>query len=668
RTLQTQRGQTFCKRLLQSCPKQKGELIEQQFKLPGLQIEHSSTSSRKRIMGYTEESDPLVLSSRSSFRDKRCGRGVLTALVISFGLLSIIFLACFLYFAALYSEATKGTPPWLQDPASDQVLETYLYNGVTSDATVCSLIGGHVINVLNGSAMDAAVATVLCVGVANFHSAGIGGGSFLMHFDSKTKQVATFDYRETAPANASRDMFNGLPSNASTAGGLAIAVPGEVAGLHLAHSRFGRLPWRQVVAPVSQLLRNGQRVTKPLADAMASNFDELPSDGPYAELKRWMVNPATGRIYASGEVLRDEKLAATMDRIAEDPASFYNGSLADDIVQEMSDVGAILGAKDLRSYRPSEPAPISATLPCSRLRLHSMPPPCSGAVLGFILGILDGYDTRPEVKQQLDSYATFLHRVIEAFKFGYAKRSALGDADFVNVTALVTNLTSESYAAEARARITDDATHDVNYYGPSFEWPSDHGTTHVSLVDSEGNSVVVTSTINEYFGSKVKGPKTGILYNNEMDDFSVPNRTNSYDLPPSESNFIQPGKRPMSSMSPVFVTDVDSGELRYIGGGAGGSLITTAVAYVLARQIYLNETVKEATDAFRLHHQLVPNYIMYFNYTSKAQEEMLSALGRKGHQWKLEDSHSVVEMMHRLADGSWQASGDFRKPSKPAGY
>uniref|UniRef100_A0A1I8GKS6 Gamma-glutamyltranspeptidase 1 n=1 Tax=Macrostomum lignano TaxID=282301 RepID=A0A1I8GKS6_9PLAT len=555
--------------------------------------------------------------------------------------------------------------PWLKDTVSDQELVTYRRYGVTSDATHCSRLGAQVISEHNGNAMDAAVTTVLCVGVTNFHSNGIGGGSFLMHYNSTTKAVTAYNYREVAPRQATPNMFDNLPN--SQIRKIAIAVPGEVAGLHRAHSRHGRLRWSDLVKRVADLLRSGVEVTKPLVQAIPS-VNSVKESALYKAVR----NPATGAFYAAGETFTDEKLARTFDTIANDPMSFYNGQLADDIVKEISEAGGKVTKEDLRQYNVAEPDPISVELDESGLRLYSMPPPSGGAVLGFILNVLDGYRMGPTVKDKLDSYATFHHRMIEAIKFGYAKKSYLGDDGTENMAVLVANLTSKLLAAETRSKIFDNATQDVEYYGPSYKQFTDSGTTHVSLVDSEGNAVVVTSSINNYFGSLNKGSKTGILrvYNNQMEDFSWRNKRdkNNNPIPTSAANYIKPGKRPMSSAAPVFITEQSSDQLRYIGGAAGGSLITSALTSVLARLIYLKQNVKEATDAFRLHHELSPNDIQYWNKSnSEAEKTVLEELKKRGHSVTSTTSKSVVEIMQRLPDGSWQTSGDYRKAAETAG-
>ncbi|PAA85372.1 hypothetical protein BOX15_Mlig010592g1 [Macrostomum lignano] len=600
---------------------------------------------------------------QQSRKRSRIQLGILAAVIATLIVLVIVFAALSAQCRSSYGE----TPEWQKNCVSASGTDIYQYNAVTSDCNACSTIGDYVLNVLGGNAMDAGVATVLCIGVSNIHNAGIGGGSFLVYYNRSTRAARAFDYRESAPAAAHRDMYSGLPSNASLYGGLAIGVPGEVAGLAAAHAAHGRLPWRSVVEPVSRVLREGQRVSRPLAKAFASKYPQVPDVAPFKELKDWMVNPATGKPYKEGDVLVDTKLADTMDKIANNPQSFYNGSLADDIVQEVLSAGGNITKNDLLNYRPRRLTPLTATLSSKGLTLYSLPPPSSGAVLSLILGIMDGYaGDAAQARSTKDGYVNFLHRLVESFKFAYAKRSGLGDAAFVNVTELVANMTSSSYASELRSRITDDATHDVNYYGPMFEWKEDSGTTHVSLVDSDGNAISITSTINTYFGSLIRGVRTGIFFNNEMDDFSQPNKTNYFGLPASPTNFIAANKRPMSSMAPVIVVNAD-GDVQFVSGAAGGSRITSAVAYTLARQLYLNETVKAAVDSYRLHHQLVPNVLNYNPDACDPPEIIKEELRRKGHKLKPFRRISAVQAIERLSNGQLQANADYHKPSRTGG-
>uniref|UniRef100_A0A1I8G961 Gamma-glutamyltranspeptidase 1 n=1 Tax=Macrostomum lignano TaxID=282301 RepID=A0A1I8G961_9PLAT len=280
---------------------------------------------------------------QQSRKRSRIQLGILAAVIATLIVLVIVFAALSAQCRSSYGE----TPEWQKNCVSASGTDIYQYNAVTSDCNACSTIGDYVLNVLGGNAMDAGVATVLCIGVSNIHNAGIGGGSFLVYYNRSTRAARAFDFRESAPAAAHRDMYSGLPSNASLYGGLAIGVPGEVAGLAAAHAAHGRLPWRSVVEPVSRVLREGQRVSRPLAKAFASKYPQVPDVAPFKELKDWMVNPATGKPYKEGDVLVDTKLADTMDKIANDPQVFYNGSLADDIVQEVLAAGGNITKNDL---------------------------------------------------------------------------------------------------------------------------------------------------------------------------------------------------------------------------------------------------------------------------------------------------------------------------------
>lgn len=292
------------------------------------------------------------------------------------------------------------------------------------------------------------------------------------------------------------------------------------------------------------------------------------------------------------------------------------------------------------------------------------PPPSGAAVAQAILNILDGYSF--ENLNTIDDFTTFFHRSIEASKFAYGARSELGDMDFVkNASEIVRNITSSRWAEKIRKLITNEA-HPDSYYGGHFEVPADHGTTSISVIDKKGNAVAVTSTINLIMGALVTSESTGILWNDEMDDFSLPGHPNYFNLPPSPSNFIKPGKRPMSSMSPIVIFNENNKELLAVGG-AGGSTIISGVANVALQNLWLGKDIKASIDFPRFHNQLQPNTT---TYESRMPQKFVDNLKLKGHTFQKADNFTVVTGVHRAVDGAIYANSDFRKgsESEPAGY
>ncbi|PAV81846.1 hypothetical protein WR25_03152 [Diploscapter pachys] len=291
------------------------------------------------------------------------------------------------------------------------------------------------------------------------------------------------------------------------------------------------------------------------------------------------------------------------------------------------------------------------------------PPPSSAAIAMAIISIVDGYDFD---KTKDDDLELFFHRYIEASKFAYASRSWLGDPAFVaNSTQIAMNITSKQWADWIRTRITD-VTHDTDYYGGSFGPSDTHGTTNIAIIDADGNAVSVTSTINLFFGAKVASPSTGVVWNDEMDDFSLPGRSNYFDFPPSPANYIEPGKRMMSSMSPIIIRNTKDERL-YAIGGAGGSEISTTVALVASQCLRLDRTIKEALDSPRLHNQLLPNCT---HYEGEFPSQFLDRLRNRGHTFCREDYEAVDTGVFRGESGYVYANSDWRKgaESSPAGY
>uniref|UniRef100_A0A8C5CJ65 Gamma-glutamyltransferase 1b n=1 Tax=Gadus morhua TaxID=8049 RepID=A0A8C5CJ65_GADMO len=459
---------------------------------------------------------------------------------------------------------------------------------VAADAGLCSEIGRDMLQ-KGGSAVDAMISSLLCVGIVNPHSAGIGGGLFITIYNGTTGTVETIDGREVAPGNATENMF-GTDKDLSRTGGLAIAVPGEIRAFEMAHQRHGKLPWRDLFQPCIELAINGFPMGSALAGAIKEYKDAILKD------------PSCTSIYVYRLSLSS---FSTYRRISEEGAdAFYVGTMAEALVKDIQAKGGIVTLEDLMDYRPVlDENPLKVDI--GRYTMVTPSAPASGPVLSLLLLILEGYSFSAKSVSSPEARVLTYHRVVEAFRFAYAKRTLLGDRHFLNITDLIQNMTSTWFAKGLRDRITDNTTHHMNYYEPEFYMPDDAGTSHLSIVSEDGSAVAATSTINTFFGSKVMS-STGILLNNEMDDFSSPNITNAFDLPPSPRNFIRPGKRPMSSMVPTILLDEDN-RVKMVVGGSGGSKITTAIAQVILKALYFNFDLRTAVGEARLHNQLSPN-------------------------------------------------------------
>jgi len=509
-----------------------------------------------------------------------------------------------------------------------------------------------------GNAVDALVAASFAVSVVRPHSTGLGGGGFVVYRMADGETLA-IDGREEAPAAATRDMYldpaTGEPDpRASLDGPKAAGVPGLVAMLWDLHQRHGALPWPDVVAPAIALAEDGFAISAPLAGAIAARRDVL---GRYRASR--LVFMPEGRPLAAGEVLRQRDLARTLRAVAErGPEGFYGGWVADAI----ADVeGGLITREDLRAYEVAARAPTEGAY-----RGHtviSMPPPSSGGVhLVQMLNVLQGY----ELGGMGFGSADHLHLLAETMRRAYADRSEhLGDPDFVDVPA--EGLTSPSYAASLRRGI------DLARATPSREiapgrpatFGGDH-TTHISVVDADGNAVASTQTINTGLGSGVVVPRTGVLLNNEMDDFAAKaGAQNYFGLVQGAKNTVRPGKRPLSSMTPTVVLGPD-GDVRLVVGSPGGSRIITSVLQVVLNVVDFGMPVGEAVAAPRVHHQWLPDRLLVDRGFDR---EVRAELARRGHVL-LVGSKTLGNVQAVLVDdeGARVGASDPRGTGEPAAH
>jgi gamma-glutamyltranspeptidase/glutathione hydrolase len=498
-----------------------------------------------------------------------------------------------------------------------------------------------------GNAVDAAVAVGFSLAVTYPVAGNIGGGGFMLtYMDGETTFL---DYRETAPLAANRDMYldaNGeVIEQASLIGAPAAGVPGTVAGLWAAHQRHGTLPWKDLVMPAVQLAEQGF----------------LPGEGYMAEIRQaeeWFGDTTNFAEYFGGgradELFKQPELAATLRRIAElGPEDFYRGETATLLVEQMERSGGLITADDLERYEAVWREPLRTDW--RSYELFSAPPPSSG---GFaVIQLLKMKDLlAPLFEGVAHNSPQYIHLVAEMEKRVFADRAEyLGDPDFVDTR--INELIDDEYIEKRAREVNPDAISALDAVGPGLE-PRD--TTHYSIVDSFGNAISNTYTLNWGFGSGVVVEGAGFLLNNEMDDFSVkPGVPNAYGVIGSEANAIQPGKRMLSSMSPTIL--LEDGEVRMVVGTPGGSTIFTSVFQAIVNVLDFGMTPNEAAAATRFHHQLLPPDLITYSVTRPLPEETIGALGDRGynaqpHGWEFGD---IQIIWHDGAE--WAPASDPRK-------
>uniref|UniRef100_A0A453C489 Glutathione hydrolase n=1 Tax=Aegilops tauschii subsp. strangulata TaxID=200361 RepID=A0A453C489_AEGTS len=461
------------------------------------------------------------------------------------------------------------------------------HGAVAADDERCSRIGRDALR-CGGTAVDAAVATSLCLGVVSPASSGIGGGAFmLVRLTDGTAVV--YDSRETAPLAATKDMYGGNDT-LKARGALSIGVPGEIAGLYEAWKRHGKLPWKELVMPAAKLAWAFTVSPYLHMQMKATEAGILGNAGMRA------VYACNGEILKVGDVCRNGKLAWTLEAVAErGPAAFYSGPVADLLVKDVKEAGGIMTKEDLEKYQVKVRRPLSQSV--MGLTVLSMPPPSAGgAGLMLVLNILAQYGVSGI------SGSLGIHRLVESLKHYMAVKMNLGDPDFVDVGAVVSDMLSPKFAAELRRTIYDNMTFSPQHYGGRWNILQDHGTSHLSIVDGERNAVSMTSTVNAYFGSLILSPSTGVLLNNEMDDFSMPANTTANTPPPAPNNFVAPLKRPLSSMCPTIV--LKDGKLKAAVGASGGSMIPAGTIEVLLNHFAKNMDPLSSVMAPRVYHQV----------------------------------------------------------------
>ncbi len=545
--------------------------------------------------------------------------------------------------------------------------DVYAHAVVATDHVAASEAGLMVLK-LGGNVVDAAVASSFALSVVRPASCGIGGGGFMVIWNVETQQATALDYREIAPAAATRDMFiepagTGAEPD-SVRGGRAIGIPGTVAGLCFAADRHGTLPLKTLLAPAIRLAKDGVEIDAHDRQVQQMILKTVDEYGKYKEnfapLVRLYLN--RGVPWKPGDRFHSPQLELLQLIASHGRNAFYRGEVANAVIRQVEQHNGILSAEDLSSFAPKIRKPVHGRFRNSTI--YSMPPPSSGGIaLIQTLQTLGRWEDQSSSSLNALGHnsAGYIHIVAEAMKHAFADRSRfLGDTDFVTVP--VKQLLSQDYANHIAAKIDRSQVRNMNVYGRFFN-KDDSGTSHISIIDAQGNAVACTETINLRYGSFVVVPEYGIVLNNEMDDFSArPGEPNAFGLLQSEANAIQPGKKPLSSMTPTIA--VRDGRAVFASGASGGPRIISATLQVTLNHLVFGMKPQPAVAAPRFHHQWYPDALML---ESGFQKPVWASLQQKGHCLQRISTAGVNQSVSGLS-GKLHGASDPRKYGLPAGF
>jgi len=509
-----------------------------------------------------------------------------------------------------------------------------------------------------GNAVDAAVATEFALAVCYPEAGNLGGGSFILirTADGKTEVI---DCREKAPLKASRDMYLDKSGNviegASTDTHLSSGVPGTVDGLIKAHSKYGKIPFKDIIQPAIDLAENGFFVTRGQANDLNSNRKA------FIERNSFKTAFVKDSLWKEGDTLIQKDLAETLKRIRDNGRNgFYAGKTAKLLIREMKRGNGIMSDEDLYEYQSVSRNPLTADY--KGYRILTVPPPSSGGII--LIQLLKMLEPYPFRTWGFNSART-IHLIVEAERRAFADRSEfMGDPDFLKIP--VDQLTSKKYLVNRMRTFNEkEASSSQDIKPGTPEGYTSEQTTHYSVVDSKGNAVSVTTTLNNTFGNSIVVDSAGFLLNDEMDDFSVkPGFPNMYGLVGGEANSVQPGKRMLSSMTPTIVEK--DGKLLLVLGSPGGSTIPTTVFQVLVNTLDFGMSLEQAVDAGRFHHQWLPDWISFEK--SAIDSITYKSLTQIGHTLKERKAIGSVNAIMIIPGGKKAGSADKRGNNSSCGY
>lgn len=523
---------------------------------------------------------------------------------------------------------------------------------VASENAICSRIGTDLLK-RGGNAADAMVGTTFCTGVIGMYHSGIGGGGFML-IRGADGEYEHIDFRETAPAASHQDMYRDNKEG-SIHGGLSAGVPGEVRGMAYLHQKYGKLSWFEVMQGAIGVARDGWEVTDDLVRYMNFTLQYSPRNF-LVEDPDWAVDFApNGTLVKLGDRITRKRYADTLETIArEGPEVFYTGAMAKAMIDTVQKSNGTMTMHDLASYTIEHRQAVE--LVYRGYKLRSCSAPASGSVALSAMKIIEGYD---DIGSPLTTNLS-THRLDEALRFAYGQRTSMGDPSFLpNMSAYEAHMLSPLTASVIRSRISDKHTLNVSSYNPSgLEIRDTPGTSHVVTADASGLAISMTTTINLLFGAQLIVPSTGVILNDEMNDFSLPGVRNEFGFAPSPANYIEPGKRPFSSITPVIVEHANR-SLYFVVGAAGGSRIITATVLQLWNVLDRSMTAKEALAQRRWHDQLIPNVA---SFELGFDEGVVQYMADRGHVFAVPGVAGASSAQAiRVVDGGFEAASEPRQ-------
>lgn len=551
--------------------------------------------------------------------------------------------------------------PKIKQNNKEEMCKTGVFtNGAVVTETNIASEAGVKILMRGGNALDAAIATTVCVGVVNSFSSGIGGGGTMLIKIPGDDMVEMFDFREVAPRNLTPELLKHNPGSTQKTG-LSIAVPGEIKGLYDAHCEYGKLPWRELFEDGIELAE-GFPATDLLVRKLNTLKDEILSDPGLS-----MTYTRDNEIVREGDVIVRANYARTLRRIAEDPMSFYDGEIAGKIVKAVKDKGGVMEMQDLRGYRA-----VKRNVQVGSYKdytVYAPDLPTSGILIIQALNILENFDLEEVLaNDRMNNTFCAQHLIAEVLKFMYARRGELADPEFMDDMVLKREIMSKETACELASRIKMNEVLPACMYGMKRLGHCDHGTTHINVVDNEEMTVLLTTSVNLEFGAKYMDVDTGIVFNNHVDDFDVEGVKNFYGVENFGINALEPLKRPFSSMAPVLLVKDDE---TIAIGGVGGIRITSSVLFVLFN-MFLGKSLRESILEPRLHHQFSPMTIYIEDGFSEAAVRYLESAGHVVERSPSDKPNSAVFaiMIKRDMNGNKtiQAVSDIRKGGTSSGW